>query len=283
MACTLHCNTGKCQQVNGTETCVCPVQYTGKHCETYRCSMWCKNKGRCYVDDSDVLKSKLLTTGELPALRCQCSRQWTGSRCEISVNACRKSCHNGASCTFAENVTRCHCPEEYHGERCEHCADMMCQNGGVCRKTALNTSGCDCPDGFTGKMCENNTCQGFCSNYGQCKVGVTGPRCECLAGYTGARCEIRTCDRKCLNGGSCAFDSNDGRSTCVCLARFTGYYCEVDKCEADDVVVAECISQSCGKLRCVNGGNCVLRTDGPACDCPLGFTGRLCEVSSRGF
>lgn len=249
--------------------------YTGKHCETYRCSTWCKNKGSCSVD---VSSPKKLIEGELPPLKCQCSRQWTGDRCEIPVSMCRKNCHNGATCTFIDNETRCHCAPGYHGLRCEHCDDMVCQNGGVCRKTTLNKSGCDCPDGFMGKMCENNTCEGFCSQNGDCKVGVTGPRCECHPGYSGARCEIRSCTLDCLNGGTCQLLA--GQSSCTCAPRFTGYSCEVDLCESDDVP-RECISLSCDKLHCLNGGECIVRTDGPACDCPLGFTGELCEVSFK--
>lgn len=271
LECTLKCNSGKCQLVNHTEVCVCPVQYTGKHCETYRCSMWCKNKGNCYVDEG-----KKPVAGELAPLKCQCPSQWTGDRCEIPVSMCRKNCHNGASCTFVENETKCHCASGYHGKRCEHCEDMRCQNGGVCRKTALNTSGCDCPDGFMGKMCENNTCEGFCSQNGDCKVGVTGPRCECHPGYSGVRCEIRSCPLNCGNGGTCEM-ATGGQSMCACPPRFTGYTCEVDLCESDDAT-ADCISMPCDKLRCQNGGNCVLRTDGPVCDCPLGQSGELCEV-----
>ena len=248
------------------------MQYTGKHCEIFRCSTYCKNKGSCYVDES--VKS---TDGQLAPLKCDCPRQWTGDRCEISVSSCRKNCHNGASCTFAEDGTRCHCAPGYHGKRCEHCDDMMCQNGGVCRKTALNTSGCDCPDGFMGKMCENNTCEGFCSQNGDCKVGVTGPRCECHPGYSGVRCELLSCALNCGNGGTCQLSAS-GQASCSCPPRFTGYSCEVDLCEADDAP-PDCISLSCDKLRCQNGGRCVIRTDGPVCDCPLHYSGDLCEVN----
>lgn len=264
--------------MNGTEVCVCPAQYSGTNCEHYRCSMWCKNKGNCYVDETTATKK--LASGELPPLKCTCPRQWTGDRCEIPATTCRKNCHNGASCTFAENETKCHCAEGYHGTRCEHCEDMMCQNGGVCRKTALNTSGCDCPDGFMGKMCENNTCEGFCTANGDCKVGVTGPRCDCHPGYSGDRCERRACVLKCDNGGKCEMPNGpSGQMRCSCPKRFTGYTCEKDRCAGDDAVdVAECFSRPCDRLQCLNGGNCIVRTDGPACDCPVGFAGTFCQV-----
>lgn len=49
--CTLNCNSGSCiLDERGEATCKCPVLYEGEHCERYRCSGYCRNKGLCYPD-----------------------------------------------------------------------------------------------------------------------------------------------------------------------------------------------------------------------------------------
>lgn len=239
--------------------------------------MWCKNKGTCYVDDKD----KTVAPGELPPLKCQCPPQWMGKRCEHPVSLCRKVCHNGATCSFAETKIQCHCTDGYYGDNCENCQDMECSNGGVCRKTTSNKSVCVCPEGFDGRACEKDSCKNYCSANGVCKAQMTGPRCECHPGYSGDRCEMRKCELECLNGGTCVL-VDGGQSMCSCPSRFTGSTCDYDLCEQDDVP-SECISQPCESLRCENGGNCFVRTDGPACDCPRGYSGDLCEVSVELF
>lgn len=187
---------------------------------------------------------------------------------------CRKLCHNGADCSFEGNTTKCHCAEGYHGDHCEHCHDMVCQNGGVCRKTDRNNSGCDCPDGFTGRMCENDTCKGYCTENGVCEIGVTGPKCFCKSGFSGIRCEVQICD-KCFNGGSCL---PGNPSTCKCPSRFQGQHCEKDLCEDDDPPKV-CETLPCGWLHsCKNGGTCERKGSNDYCICPLGFSGRYCET-----
>lgn len=282
--CSLPCNKGTCKITalvgdtgKRSEHCECPEQFTGRFCEIYRCSDYCKNKGTCYID---TMAAKSPIDGRHP-LKCYCPAPWTGERCEISLEMCRKLCHNGAVCSFEGDKTKCVCAEGYHGQHCEHCQDMTCQNGGVCRKTDRNNSGCDCPDGFTGRMCENDICQGYCSPNGKCRVGVRGPSCVCEEGYTGARCHERV-TRKCYNGGTSTTNGLD--SKCMCPARFSGESCEMDLCESEELPL-ECVSlpanrtSDCSDLQCRNGGMCKIGDDGkPSCYCQNGYGGDLCEV-----
>ncbi|XP_013792509.2 pikachurin-like, partial [Limulus polyphemus] len=48
----------------------------------------------------------------------------------------------------------------------------------------------------------------------------------------------------------------------------------------EGVDVGECSADTCGKVTCLNGGQCVAaRPNNPICVCPLGYTGDLCEYA----
>lgn len=99
-SCDMQCHGGTCTFVEGQQRCTCPQEYDGDNCEHYRCSRYCQNKGICHVvDEQDLTPKELaalhesLGTHQLP-LRCQCSVQFTGDRCEFPISICKVSVLN---------------------------------------------------------------------------------------------------------------------------------------------------------------------------------------------
>lgn len=66
--------------------------------------------------------------------------------------------------------------------KCENCDDLVCENGGVCRKYSDGKSHCDCPNGYEGTKCEDSLCEGFCSGNGKCLIRLGSAQCECAEG-----------------------------------------------------------------------------------------------------
>lgn len=166
------------------------------------------------------------------------------------------------------------------------------------------------------------TCNLFCYNKGVCRHGHgkfgayagidlteelpfekelhdNGMYCTCPEGYTGLQCEIKyvTCgrdDHTCFNGSSCVKEhsSNNGnvfyRCECdlkesVMTAAYAGKYCE-------HISTVFCGGGSDGFSHstsfCTNGGKCKDRdpdTDEHyGCNCPEGWKGDHCEISTGG-
>lgn len=98
-------------------------------------------------------------------------------------------------------------------------------------------------------------------------------RCTCPPHWTGDRCEQprNLCERRCYNGGTCYLNtkligSSVSVAQCQCPAPFSGTRCE-----------------NCPDLICVNGGICSMNNNNEAvCRCPLGYHGRLCDLSVCG-
>ena len=70
------------------------------------------------------------------------------------------------------------------------------------------------------------------------------------------------CLPPCVNG-ECI--DND---TCVCSPGYTFEICDM-------AIISECDTNPCE-----NGGNCSIVATSQVCNCPEGFKGRLCEISS---
>ena len=149
------------------------------------------------------------------------------------------------------------------------CADVVCDNGGVCA-VQEDFAICECLPGFEGSTCELNVddCVGTpCVNDGTCVDGLESFECECAPGFTGALCEANIDDcavMPCLNGGDCV--DGVGAFACVCVSGYEGTLCETS---IDD----------CTPNPCANGGSCIDGLNAFACECPAGFEGLTCETN----
>ncbi|XP_053679237.1 low-density lipoprotein receptor-related protein 1 [Anopheles nili] len=273
--CKLHCKQGSCMiDPNGQQRCQCSTNYDGKFCDHYICSGYCKNKGFCEIVNNEP--------------KCSCLPQWTGKRCDISTSKCQQYCHNGGNCTIARDgdTLSCTCPEGYTGEQCQHCANLHCENGGVCLKA---TSQCLCAEGFVGRNCERNVCTEFCENEGECTIERGAAKCSCPETTYGERCQFKDCPDLCRNGGDCVPGE---RPYCKCRQGYDGPYCEHDLCELpEETRPSYCAlvrpttvepSQhspvnSCSRHYCNNGGHCLEVRGAPICNCTTQYAGEHCE------
>ncbi|XP_037895975.1 low-density lipoprotein receptor-related protein 1B isoform X2 [Glossina fuscipes] len=273
--CPLPCNLGTCKIVDKVPKCVCQPQFEGEFCEHYRCSGYCLNYGLC------VIAPQIPGSSEPPPLKCSCTPGWSGPRCETSVPECQSRCHNGGSCLITEEGMKCTCPSMYFGEQCEHCINLTCANGGICRETLTGATQCECPDGYTGKRCEVNVCSDFCKNGGSCSIGSKGgPLCQCSPGFYGEQCESDSCANYCLNGGLCA--DRGQKLICTCSERFVGERCETDLCKTSSPPqfcdATEIPSRNpCVGIVCQNSGICHIIKGVAMCNCTDQWNGEFCE------
>ncbi|XP_052902166.1 low-density lipoprotein receptor-related protein 1 [Anopheles moucheti] len=276
--CKLHCNYGTCFiDSDGQQKCKCSSSFDGKYCDHYICSGYCKNKGFCEIVNNEP--------------KCTCLSQWTGKRCDISTNKCQRYCHNGGNCTIVQRdggTLSCSCPAGYTGEQCEHCSNLRCENGGVCRKTTTDRSQCLCAEGYVGRNCEKNVCTAFCENRGVCTIERGAAKCSCPENTYGERCQLRDCPDLCQNGGNCVPGE---RPYCKCRQGYEGPYCEHDLCELPEATRPNyCLlirpttepsshppSSSCASFSCNNGGHCLEVRGMPICNCTMQYAGEHCE------
>ncbi|KAI9558491.1 hypothetical protein GHT06_015278 [Daphnia sinensis] len=288
--CGLDCNSGKCIiDDRGMASCKCPSLYEGDRCERYRCSGYCRNKGVCYPD---------LLVSDPPPLKCSCTPEWTGERCETRATACEDRCQNGGSCIQTASGTSCSCPPGFSGEFCENCPSLNCLHGAFCRAIEKETKNkekenrdknsendkerkfvCSCPPGFSGERCERSECDDYCPQ-GECTMNELGvPQCLCAPGFTGKKCDNDVCADFCLNGGECLRGAK--KITCHCHQGYTGKRCET-RIECADP--SECgggksntTSVVCSGVDCLNGGTCVPIRGQAFCRCADDWAGLHCE------
>lgn len=178
--CNIRCNSGTCRFQDNKPKCYCPKEFEGEHCEHYRCSGYCKNKGICSVDDDVEVDEQ---DSRPPPLKCRCQSKWTGQRCEIDVHVCKDFCHNGATCSVNERKEEsCICAVGYEGEHCQNCNDLACEHNGICKKRANGESYCECPIEFQGRKCELSICEGYCNGNGVCQSLLGSAKCTCNPG-----------------------------------------------------------------------------------------------------
>ncbi|XP_014241482.1 low-density lipoprotein receptor-related protein 1 [Cimex lectularius] len=251
-------------------SCECSPMYTGKRCEHFICSGYCKNKARCELNPRVHMLPK-----------CICPSEWTGPRCTIPTKDCNGLCLNGGKCKQVGDVTRCECLPGFKGVWCEHCPMLQCQHGGICLRDSTGKQACNCTPGFSGDRCELTNCHNFCGNDGNCTLTQSGPVCKCLPGFTGKRCEHNICNGFCKNGGICP--PGVPEPNCTCPPLYSGAQCEIDLCSCwcpqkegcncPDVRPKECL-QHC---HCRNGGTCVTIGQQSICSCPTQWGGTECE------
>ncbi|XP_045183563.2 uncharacterized protein LOC123541998 [Mercenaria mercenaria] len=172
-------------------------------------------------------------------------------------------------------------------EPLDPCLSAPCHNSGEC-KMNITTGGysCKCIPGFSGKFCEIkfDPCDPDpCDSTGTLLcTGYSSLLCYCKPGYSGRTCSenINDCFNDSCNGHGVCTDKINGYE-CGCYERYNGTRCEHDKCptqasgiqSCSEVVEQElCNPNPCGK------GNCFHHKMQYTCVCPIGYTGKSCEL-----
>ncbi|XP_021356594.1 delta-like protein 1 isoform X1 [Mizuhopecten yessoensis] len=242
-------------------TCVCPLNFTGVHCDAHLChNEFCENGGHCQDEDHGPT--------------CTCSAGYHGSRCEHPVPTCDEiECKNNGTCMMNEFGATCDCEASFEGKRCEMfinpCDSLPCKNGKCLNKGSTYT--CSCEEGYKGDNCDRTVdlCDDYpCFNGGTCFLDSSSklPVCACADHYTGHDCQIinNLCvNDRCQNGGSCK--GTQSYFKCVCTDGYSGIHCE----QKQDL---------CQNVMCKNGGICKHFENSTKCVCDPDYGGRLCEV-----
>ncbi|KAK6035642.1 EGF-like domain protein, partial [Cooperia oncophora] len=138
-------NGGVCvaDEINNTNTCVCPPMYQGLFCEkdVDECSMAnpCENGGTCVNLDG--------------GFECACTAAFEGELCTINKDDCvNNKCSAGSTCVDLIGSYRCECPEGKIGSLCQYsdpCHSMPCLNGRCIGDPETGESTCACDHGYT--------------------------------------------------------------------------------------------------------------------------------------
>lgn len=275
------CETG----LYASYRCVCPPPYTGQNCTEIvsPCSLSpCDNGGTC-MENSDE------------TFTCECSAEFYGELCEYSVsppNQCDPNpCTQNGSCSSGQSDFTCTCIDGVSGKDCSiqsttsPCGSNPCAHAGTCTDLSPLEYTCSCPLGYTGNLCTQDIdecAKEPCLNGGECTDGFGSYLCSCKSGFAGQNCEVicpqgqtgELCkeefnfcnDTLCHNGGTCVEESTG--FSCICSPDYTGTLCD--------------IKLDCQINTCFNGGTC---TNSPIsfCQCPNGFTGPNCELTTVSF
>jgi len=244
--CNVQPCPGGCSGVGGVcldGKCRCSAGRGGLDCSLRLCINDCSGHGQCDT-----------STGE-----CACEYGWSGAAC--SVRECLNGCSQRGHCT-PEGT--CACFDGLEGADCSKVPPMLdesachpsgptpCLNGGRCEGAR-----CMCPAGTSGYHCEAKGCPAGCSMHGVCNT--TSGACACDGGWEGAGCERES--HSCSDHG--VYNASlDGPSKCKCDSGWEGPGCGKLSCPFD----------------CSGIGTCVGSGTATGCLCPLGFTGRGCEV-----
>eukprot|EP00941_MAST-03F_sp_MAST-3F-sp1_P004119 g4119.t1 len=235
-------NGGQC--VQGTGTCTCPSNFSGRLCNECKTALSISFKGSTtYIDvtlDRITITGHGLLTGDqvvytknenatpLPGLL-DGSVYWLR---KISVDVIElydtKANANGSVTQGRKDLTGVSADDKlhklttasYYGAQCTQCA-TNCGSHGVCNAGMNGDGTCICDVGWKGSQCNESTCPaGGCGAQGKC--GATG--CICDLGFSGSKCENYD---KCIRGqdldllkyppncgryGTC----NEATGTCSC-------------------------------------------------------------------
>ena len=255
------------------------------------------SKITCY---NYCLHGGICTVNEMNEPKCQCSKEYTGRRCEDDI--CHGSCvmENTESCQVAgKGSSPCVCKPEYEGLRCDHHrCDDYCLNGGTCTfDSMVSQPRCRCPKEFKGPQCKSrrqNACDGVtCYNGALCRAtdeAYFQYTCDCGEKYAGKHCEL--CKIPPCSGPNCATHTCNSCESLSCQSKVADLaYCSVlpstsftchcspgyrliDSCESGCPLCVD----SCDGY-CYNGGSCSHQQDtgNPMCTCNVPYYGQHCD------
>lgn len=140
--CQKLCHNGATCSINdsGNESCICPIGFTGQHCQ-HCTDLNCENNGICRRNEKRS--------------QCDCPDGYNGKMCENNI--CDGYCQHGI-CSIQFNGPQCACIDGYRGKNCEldNCIGF-CKNGGICTDRNHQIT-CECPGQYTGNQCEIDRC-----------------------------------------------------------------------------------------------------------------------------
>ncbi|KAH3796462.1 hypothetical protein DPMN_150030, partial [Dreissena polymorpha] len=289
-----------CTDGTGNYTCTCIPGTTGRNCSINidECASSPCGAGQCidYINRFD----------------CNCTDSgFNGTFCQNNIDDCVLNdhpCRNGATCVDGIKNYTCQCHPGYEGRNCEvdfnECVATPCYFNSPCYQKSnqslygLNFRGfdanfsyasaagfvCHCVPGSRGLDCSENindcTPADLCRN-GTCQDELNNYTCNCFRGYEGFNCEteINECTRykPCQYGSTCV--DKIGDYNCNCAAKY------MDKVYAGKNCSVELTS--CYNNLCYSNSTCVPRLVNETanlqdftCICPVGMTGRYCNIST---
>ncbi|CAH8445813.1 unnamed protein product [Heterobilharzia americana] len=189
---------------------------------------------------------------------CVCLKGWTGQNCTEDVDDCvNQPCLNGGTCEDQPNMQfHCHCPTEFVGQTCEYrnpCHIAPCLNGGVCQSDPFGQFTCICPKWYSGIRCEK-------------EINPCFPDSPCFG--KNSTCHLITSTNRTLSGPPFSIYKPEYivNFKCECGSGYFGRFCAMKQ-------------NLCEIHSCQNGATCLQNGEHYSCLCPVGFTGRLCNIS----
>ncbi|XP_033209805.1 delta-like protein C [Belonocnema kinseyi] len=185
---------------------------------------------------------------------CDCDPGWRNLFCSEPI--CASDCNPSQG--YCDKPGECKCRLGWQGHKCKQCAVLP----GCVHGTCQGPLECRCNPGWTGLLCQTPVCAQGCSReHGGCWRPGT---CRCRVGWTGPNCT------ECVPYPGCVHGTCKRPWECRCQPGWTGDLCEekLTYCEEHSDL-------------CKNNGTCISMTkeDGNyRCFCPLGFTGRQCQI-----
>lgn len=253
----------------------------------------CHNQGACVEQASDD-SSANNNTQKFQFLSCQCLNGYTGSFCEVDLDACEENsqpCFPGVSCidlpppANESGYTCGPCPNGYFGNGAE-CSDIdeCATNNGGCNQNCVNTPGssvCTCNSGyslnFDKKTCEDvDECQPISDCMQICENTIGSYNCKCNADFkvdpsNSKDCiPANPCHRNQLGCQHICYQSN-GQEKCSCHAGYSlnqdGKTCsDIDECASRPSPCDQGCSNSVGNYTCSCVSGFRLDSNGKTCN-----------------
>ncbi|XP_078241753.1 protocadherin Fat 2 isoform X1 [Pogona vitticeps] len=105
-------NDGLCTEMqNGGYSCICPIQFSGDHCEVT--DSLCESK--------PCLHGGTCTFSKKGGYTCHCPERYWGERCEKVAEKCLENpCLNSGRCVKSDGSVHCICTGDFQGAFCMH-------------------------------------------------------------------------------------------------------------------------------------------------------------------